>query len=346
MRRLFRALFTLFLIAVVGIGIFSFWLRWAERPADPEARERRRITVSSGSSAASVGRELERVGLIRSARVFSFLSHGLPIRPGVYDVSAAETPGRILRHLVHGDFATVRVVIPEGFTVAQIAHRLLRLGAINDENAFLALVTTQGSTLHASVSLPENLEGYLFPDTYRLPVGASDREIAQEMVGTFDRRVTRPKAAEIRASGRSLADIVNVASMVEREAETDGDRAPIAGVIYNRIARHMHLEIDATVQYAQGFHKTRLLYRDLTIDSPYNTYRVAGLPPTAICNPGLPSIEAAIRPARSDYLFYVAKPGGAHVFARTFAEHEHNVAVERKAFRLERARATPTVETP
>jgi UPF0755 protein len=114
--------------------------------------------------------------------------------------------------------------------------------------------------------------------------------------------------------------------MIEREAEVEPDRAMIAGVIYNRLSRHMRLEIDATVQYARGQHKERLLFKDLEIDSPYNTYKVTGLPPGPICCPGLPSLEAAIHPETHDYLFYVARLDGSHVFSRTFAEHRRNIA--------------------
>jgi UPF0755 protein len=151
------------------------------------------------------------------------------------------------------------------------------------------------------------------------------------MLSLFDRLVARGKASEIKRSKRSLAQIVTVASLIEREAETDEDRPRIAGVIYNRLARNQRLEIDATVQYARKQHKSRLLFRDLDVDSPYNTYRHSGLPPGAIACPGLPSIEAALAPEKSTYLYYVAGPDGkSHLFARTFAEHTANIARVRR----------------
>jgi UPF0755 protein len=332
--RVVQALFALVALAVIGGAL---WWRWAISPVDRASKTPQRITIPVGATPRTVGRQLIHAGLIRSPRVFVYLSHAEAIRPGVYDIAASESPGQIAKRLARGDFVTVRVTFPEGFTLKQIAHRLARVGEIKDENEFLTLITTQGQTFKASVQLPAYLEGYLFPDTYRFPLGATDREIVQQMVTTFDRRVAVPLAGDVMASGRSLGDLVNVASMIEREAETEGDRPLIAGVIYNRIARHMHLELDATVQYAQGFHKTRMLFSDLKIDSPYNTYKVAGLPPTPICNPGLPSIVAALHPTKSDYLFYVGTPDRSHVFARTFAEHQHNIAVERKAFRDQKA---------
>ena len=273
---------------------------------------------------------LESAGVIRSAAAWGYLARHSTIHPGVYDLSPTERPAVILRHLVRGEVAHIRVTFPEGFTVRQIAHRLARVKAIADEDAFYRLATTQGTTFQASFPLPAHLEGYLYPDTYRFPVGATDAEIIQQMVSTFDRVIAAPHEAEARVSGRSLADTVNIAAMVEREAETDADRAPIAGVIVNRLARRMRLEIDATVQYAQGVHKTRLFFRDLKIQSPYNTYLVPGLPIGPICNPGRASIIAALHPTPSDYLFYVARPDGSHIFARTFAEHQHNIALVRQ----------------
>jgi UPF0755 protein len=328
--RRFVALLVVF-VAVAGVLGGTIWWRWASRAARPGVRESVRVTVPQGATVQGVGQDLEAKGVIRSAFAFSWLGRGDTIHPGIYDLSPAETPQGILRRLVSGDIATVRVTFPEGFTVEQIARRLQREGLVADGNAFAELVTRQGGTFKASFPPPENLEGYLFPDTYRFPVGADERALAQRMLTEFDRRVATGKADEIRQSGRSLAELVNVAAMVEREAEVDADRPKIAGVIYNRLARGMKLQIDATVQYARGQHTSRLLYRDLEVDSPYNTYKVSGLPPGPICCPGLPSIEAAIHPEKSDYLFYVGRPKEMHRFARTYEEHLRNVTLVRQS---------------
>jgi UPF0755 protein len=293
-----------------------------------------RITVAPGAALAEVGKDLKQRGLIHSPLVFGLLGRGMVLQPGAYDVSAAETPRHLLRRLADGDVATVKVTFPEGFTVEKIARRLKDRGVIADEAKFLTLVTQNGNTLRASFRPPANLEGYLFPDTYSFPVGATEKEVAQQMLSLFDRLVAKGKEAEIRRSKRSLAQIVTVASLIEREAETDEDRPKIAGVIYNRLARNQRLEIDATVQYARKQHTARLLFRDLDVDSPYNTYRHSGLPPGAIACPGLASIEAALNPEKSPYLYYVAGPDGkSHIFGRTFAEHTANIA---KARRLRR----------
>ncbi|MES2465010.1 MAG: endolytic transglycosylase MltG [Armatimonadota bacterium] len=317
------------LAALVALSGLLYW-RWGSEAAGGASRVVR-ITVPPGAALAEVGKELKQSGLIRSPLAFGLLGKGMVLQPGVYDLSAAETPRRLLRRLADGDVATVKVTFPEGFTVEKIARRLKDRGVIKDEAKFLTLVTRNGNTLRASFPPPANLEGYLFPDTYSFPVGATEKEVAQQMLSLFDRLVAKGKADDLRRSKRSLAQIVTVASLVEREAETNEDRPKIAGVIYNRLARNQRLEIDATVQYARREHKSRLLFRDLEVDSPYNTYRHSGLPPGAIACPGLPSIEAALNPEKSPYLYYVAGPDGkSHIFGRTFAEHTANIAKARR----------------
>ena len=313
------------LAALASLSGILYW-RWGSGAAGGTARVVR-VSVAPGAALAEVGKDLKEHGLIRSPIVFGLLGGGMTLQPGVYDLSPTDSPRRLLRHLTDGDVAKVKVTIPEGFTVEKIARRLKDRGVLQDEAAFLTLVTQNGNTLKASFPPPANLEGYLFPDTYSFPVGAKEKDVAQQMLSLFDRLVAKNKAADLMRSKRSLAQIVTVASLIEREAETNEDRPKIAGVIYNRLARNQRLEIDATVQYARKEHKSRLLFRDLDIDSPYNTYRHSGLPPGAIACPGLPSIEAALNPENSPYLYYVAGPDGkSHVFARTFAEHSANIA--------------------
>jgi UPF0755 protein len=332
-RRLLLGTLALVLLAAgIGLGGMALWWRWAGRPIG--GKRPVRVTVEKGATPAGVGEMLEARGVIRSARAFAMrarrtLKPGAAIQPGVYDVSPGESPDRILDRLVRGDVATIKATFPEGFTAAQVAKRLARNG-IADEAAFLDLATRRGNTLRASFKPPANLEGYLFPDTYRFPVGESAEGVAQRMIGSFDKLVARGEAAKIKQSRRTLRDIVIIASLIEREARVDRDRARIAGVIYNRLARKMRLQIDATVQYARGQHASRLLFRDLEVESPYNTYKIAGLPPGPICNPGLPSLRAALSPERHPFLFYVARRDGSHLFGRTLAEHQHNIALARR----------------
>ena len=275
------AVVVVFLLAVMAALSAVLYWRWGSEAKGGAARAVR-ITVAPGAALAEVGKDLERQDLIRSPLIFGWLGRGMSLQPGVYDLSPAETPRGLLKRLAEGDVATVKVTFPEGFTLEKIARRLKDRGIIASEETFLTLVAQNGSTLKASFPPPRNLEGYLFPDTYPFPVGATEKEVAQQMLSLFDRLVAKGKASDIKQSRRSLAQIITVASLIEREAETDADRPKIAGVIYNRLARNQRLEIDATVQYARKQHKSRLLFRDLDIDSPYNTYRHSGLPPGAI----------------------------------------------------------------
>jgi len=329
------ALLALLLLLAGGAAGVAWWWRWANAPAAGSGAPSVRVTVPPGASARVIGEDLERRGVIRSARAWSFrvrraVKPSKGIQPGVYDVSPSELPARLLRRLVEGDIAKTKVTFPEGFTLQQMARRLQERGVIRDGQRFLELTSRRGNTLRASFRPPPKLEGFLFPDTYTFPVASDEAAVAQQMLGNFDRLVARGKAGAMRSSRYALHDLVTIASLVEREARVPPDRAKIAGVIYNRLDKKMPLQIDATVQYARGQHAARLLFKDLKVDSPYNTYRRRGLPPGPICNPGMESLKAALNPERHEYLYYVAKPDGSHLFARTFAEHQHNIRLVRQ----------------
>ena len=287
-----------------------------------------RIEIQPGVSNSDVARQLEGAGVIRSAWWLERLASKETLRPGVYDFSPSESPAAILRKMARGEFAGVKVTFPEGFTLKKMAARLVEKKVLPEETEFLRLAQAEGKTFKASFPLPVNLEGYLFPDTYRIPLGSDARAVIQRMLANFDRKV----APKLKAAGKPVGPTIIKASLIEREAEVEEDRAKIAGVIENRLVRGMRLQIDATVQYALPAHKSRLLFADLKLKSPYNTYLNKGLPPGAICCPGLPSIQAALSPEKSSYLFYVAGPDGKkHLFAATFEEHQKNIKSVRGA---------------
>jgi UPF0755 protein len=215
------------------------------------------------------------------------------------------------------------VTIPEGFTSEQIATRLQAAG-IGDAATFTHAFASDSTVIDGART--KNLEGFLFPDTYLVPVGAPPGEIEQQFETAFSSALPRDAAQRARALHLSVPQVVTVASLVEREAKVDRDRPLIAGVIYHRLQLGMPLEIDATIEYALPHHKTELSRSDLAIDSPYNTYLHAGLPPTPIANPGRASLEAAFHPASTKALYYVYCGGGRHAFADTLAEHQANVA--------------------
>ncbi len=290
------------------------------------------VSIPPGKSARQIGETLARKHLIRSPLSFVFASRldhlSGEMHAGRYLLSPAMPPRQIAALMALGETASSTVTVPEGFTVRQIARRLASGGLVN-ESQFLVLAQSQGKTFSVSGWMPPNadLEGYLFPDTYTLPKGATPREIIKQMLQNFYARVVVPAGRLAARAPGGLAGTITLASLVEREAEVGSDRPLIAAVYRNRLALGMRLQCDATVQYALPAHKARLFYADLRVNSPYNTYAHAGLPPTPIACPGLPSIEAALHPATVDYLYYVAGPDGKrHIFSRTLAEQDAAIA--------------------
>lgn len=302
---------------------------WVLRPVDPRGAPRL-VVIPPGSTAPAAGRLLVAAGVVRNAAHFAALaqlrgvSRGL--RPGEYRLSPAMSLPRIVDILARGEVVLHRVTIPEGFTAAQIAETLAARG-LADAPRLRAIVQSGAADFPYDYLADSggSLEGYLFPDTYLFPRFLDERAIVAAFLARFDAVVVPLWRAE--GGGRRLHEIVTIASMIEREARLPQEQALIAGVLYNRLRRGWKLEVDATVLYALGRHKSVVTYADLAVDSPYNTYRYAGLPPGPIANPGLGAIRAALHPAATDYLFYVARQDGSHVFSRTLAEH--NAAVRR-----------------
>jgi UPF0755 protein len=214
------------------------------------------------------------------------------------------------------------VTFPEGFTARQIGARLASRQLANAADFDRYAARTR---LHVNGTLTPSLEGYLFPSTYLIPVGAGPERIARIMTDEFFRRLPANAASKARALGLDVPQVITIASLIEREAQADDERPLMAGVYYNRLHAGMPLEVDATIEYVFPEHHTVITRRDLEIDSPYNTYRHTGLPPTPIANPGQASIDAAFAPVHSQYLFYVYKGNGHHAFAKTLEEHNANV---------------------
>ena len=273
------------------------------------------VIIPRGSTLSDIAALLESRGIIRNAlsfRVLARMRHAdEDVRAGAYAFAPHETESEILEQLRSGGAQIATwVTIPEGFTAAQIAHRLQALGigrAASFERAF------------------HGHEGYLFPSTYLVPLAATPAQVTRMLTDQFAKELPPDAAARARDLHVSVRQAVTVASLVEREALIEPDRPLIAGVIYNRLRLGMPLQVDATIEYALPRHKSALSLHDLQVDSPYNTYQHTGLPPTPIANPGLPSLLAALHPAKTDDLYYVYCGNGHHVFAKTFAEHQANV---------------------
>jgi UPF0755 protein len=248
------------------------------------------------------------------------------MQPGDYELSQHMTLAQIITILVRGEGLAKWVTIPEGYTLRQIAEEIGDAG-LGDARRIERIARAGGESFrNVSFHPPRNLEGYLFPDTYKIRRKATEREIIGTMLKTFDEKAYKPLRRAFQQSesaGFPMGKTIILASLIEREAKKKNEQPIIAGVIMNRLHQGMKLQVDATVQYALAAPKRRLSYKDLEVVSPYNTYQIAGLPPGAICNPGLDAIKAALHPATVQSLYYVAKPDGSHIFTRTLAEHNY-----------------------
>lgn len=284
--------------------------------------------VPARASAKDVAVALREKYLIRSETAFRLLSRLKGVdnrfRTGVHLLSPSLSTPQIISSLVSGDrrLKDVVVTIPEGYSIPQIAQAM-QDGLILRPEEFLAAARRESVEPNTvSFPLPDgSLEGYLFPDTYRFEPDSEPKTVVARMLANFERKAYHPLQSEFLRSSLSFPQVITLASMVEREAKLPQERPLIAGVYLNRLRKMMKLECDATVQYALGRHKARLSYSDLKVDSPYNTYLHPGLPPGPICNPGLDSIRSVLNPIESDFLYYVARPDGSHVFSRTLREH-------------------------
>ena len=312
------------------------------------------VTIPRGANSLDIGRLLTRQGVVRNPYAFALQTRltgaNRELRAGRHDLYSDMPLEQVVETLAQKADAGVdenglRVTIPEGYTLRQIADTLGAKGVCS-ASEFYRLATDQAfiAGLQSDFALPRNtLEGYLFPDTYTFKSNTTPAAALQAMLTNFGAHFARPYQQEISAGGRALHNVVTIASLIEREARVDADRARIAGVIDNRLKRNMRLEIDATVLYALGRHKSRVLYKDLRVNSPYNTYRHAGLPPGPIASPGLPCLLAALNPESNPFLYYVARPDGSHIFTRTPAEHQ---AAIRQARQERRQQATVEPDRP
>ncbi len=325
MRRVGLAL-AIALILILGVAAYVTWSVYGDRryPVAPVS-----VDIAPGSSIDAIVGQLHDSGVVASPDMLLLYlrAHHLTsaILAAEYDFPAHQSVAEVATTLKAGGRpSAVWVTVPEGFTAAQIADRLQGLGLVG---APYFLLEVQQRSLLIDGARTRGLEGYLFPDTYLVPRHTTPQAIVSLMVDQFMRELPAHRGLLARRLRFTVPQVVIVASMVEREAKVDAERPIIAGVIYNRLRRGMPLEIDATIEYALPQHKTQLSFGDLALDSPYNTYRHKGLPPTPIANPGRKSLLAAFHPATVDYLYYVYRGNGRHQFSRTLQEQE---AAERK----------------
>lgn len=313
-----------------------------------------RVVVPRGASLRVAADSLERAGVIRSAAAFrvyaSLRGRDRSIRAGTYLFKRSASWGAVLTDLEGGKGIERSVTIPEGWSLLQIVPQLARALDVPVDSVQAAVRDT--ALLHALDIPTPTLEGYLFPDTYIFPEGTTPRRAVQVMVARFQ-QVWKPEwNQQLQKQAMSRNDVMALAAIVEKEARLPEERPVIAAVYLNRLKVGMLLQADPTVQYAHGRHLSRVLYRDLEIDSPYNTYRYKGLPPGPIASPGRPAIVAALFPANVPYRFFVAHPDGHHEFTNSFREHSVAVRAARRgwdsvaALRRDTPRTMPATVLP
>lgn len=293
-----------------------------------------RVIIPRGATLRVAADSLEKHGVIQNAtafRLYALLRRGdRSIRAGTYLFKRPISWGRVLEDLRGGKGIEHSITIPEGWSLNQIVPQLARvLGAPQDS---VRAAVRDTAVLHALDIPTPTLEGYLFPDTYVFPDGTTPRQAVRTMVARFQTVWQPAWDAQLAKRAMNRNDVMALASIVEKEAKLPEERPVIAAVYLNRLKAGMLLQADPTVQYAIGHHVSRVLYKDLEIDSPYNTYRNKGLPPGPIASPGKPSIVAALYPASVPYLFFVAYPDGHHEFTSTFAAHSAAVKGARRAW--------------
>ena len=321
--------FVLFVIVIAGVGVLVMYRR-VNQPFQGYTGAEQFVDIPPGAGSASIGDRLIAGGVIRDRPTYRLAlwvsGEGRHLKAGEYRFDRAMTPFEVIDKLARGDVYVIHLTLPEGLTIAEMAkifesHGLGRASAFVEAAKNAALVRDLDPAA-------KDLEGYLFPETYALPRKTDADKLIRVMVARFE-HVFTPELRQAGASRNlSVRQAVTLASIVEKESGRAEERPLVAAVCVNRLRIGMPLQMDPTIIYALqrvGSYSGNLRREDLTLDSPYNTYRHAGLPPGPIASPGRTSLEAAVRPADADFLYFVSRNDGTHVFARTLDEHNRNV---------------------
>jgi len=332
-RRIFRALLLLGLLAAVGAIFLAYRLKHPPRPAGPVAPAR--VSFAPGTSTGQIFVTLEKQGVVRDARLaeiyYRVYRSGTPLQAGEYLFDRPMPIDEIINRMARGEVVKYPIVVPEGLTAEETFELFWSKGIGGPEGFRRALSETE--LLPGLTNGVNDLEGFLFPDTYVVTRSTSARQIVDRMVAEFRKNFTPELREKARELGFTPRQAVILASIIQKETALKQEGPLIAAVYLNRLKKGMRLQADPTVTYAlkKDGRWTGLLHRsDYSYDSPFNTYMTDGLPPGPICNPGLPALKAAVSPARSDYLYFVADSRGGHTFTRTFEEHLQAIATARR----------------
>jgi UPF0755 protein len=323
----------LFLVAlgvVAGIGVtVTLYMRTTEPFKGYDAPEQF-VTIESGSGSRAIGRRLIDAGVVRNDATFraALWRTGLArnLQAGEFRFDRPMTPIEVIEKIARGDVYNRRITFPEGLNIQEMA-RIFQQQEFGKASEFVE-AARDVSGIRDLDATATDLEGYLFPETYLLPRPATAARLVQSMVARFRQLYTPEMQQGVQSRGLTTRQAVTLASLVEKETALASERPVVAAVYLNRLKIGMAMQADPTVIYALqrgGRYNGNLRRDDLSFDSPYNTYRYAGLPPGPIAAPGLDSLKATATPASVDYLYFVSRNDGSHVFARTLAEHNENV---------------------
>ena len=326
-----RALLFVFSLVVVVAGAFAVWLLvGAEQPYKGYAGVEQFVEIPPGAGPTSIGRRLAGSGVVRDQLSFRIVlarsGQARRLQAGEYRFDRPMTTREVIDKIARGDVFLRPVTFPEGLTVRQMADIYERDGG--GTKAEFLRAARNPALIHDIDPVAQDLEGYLFPDTYTLPRRATSDQLVQRMVTAFRDVMTPDLVQRAAARGMSVRELMTLASLVEKETAKPGERPIVAAVYTNRLKIGMGMQCDPTVIYAlerAGKYDGNLTRENLQFDSPYNTYRYAGLPPGPIAAPGRASIEAAASPADVPYLYFVSRNDGSHVFSATLDEHNRNV---------------------
>lgn len=334
------------IIAIALIGSISsyFYISNALKPVDPDNKKAVKIELPIGSNIDTISQTLEDKGVIRNAKIFKYYTkfkNASGFQAGTYRIPPSMSIDDIIKSLKTGKVyrkADLQITIPEGLTLDQIGN-IIAKNTDYTSKEFMKLVTNEKFIKEMKAKYPETvtkdingkdirykLEGYLYPSTYDFFTKKPTlEEIVEKMIAQTD-AIVRSYEPQLKELGMTPHEFLTFASLLEREATAQTDRETIASVFNNRIEQGMPLQTDPTVLYALGEHKDRVLYKDLEVKNPYNTYLNKGLPPGPIANAGRASLDATVDPAKTKYLYFVADKDGNNHFAETYSEHKNNVA--------------------
>ncbi len=329
MSKNFLTIIIVVILFLAGWLYYQFYLPFS--PGEPL----KVFIIEKGSGLSEIASQLKQEGLIRSRLFFSFYvflkGSQSDLKAGEYNLSPSMNISEIAGQIIQGNIAGTKITIIEGWNIRDIAAYLGGKGICSKESFLEAVNFSAGveGEFDFLSDKPEktNLEGYLFPDTYWVKQTADADDVIKILLTNFGNKLTPAIREEINAQGKTIFEIITMASLIEKEVATDSDRRVVSGIFWKRLENHYPLQSCATIAYALGFDKWRYSVEDTQIDSPYNTYKYAGLPAGPIANPGLSAIKAAIEPEASDYNYFMSKSDGETVFSKTL--QEHNIAIQK-----------------